>query len=237
MAEELANVNKPRSKRLYSYWSVALGLLLMLALVCWKIVVPVWQVRAALRGPTIPQELIKELGGPEKAAGKLALYLEAPQWVQENEGTDRITVILACGQLGPAGASIIPDLVRAPRTIVEYAMLGHVLAELPPASRRQVADLAAALRDENVLVRHLAAVELSKPGVDAKSVLPELIRALGDEKTAVRHTTAFAIGNIGPDAVGAVPALRELARDADSFVREAAAEALEKIEAAQEKPE
>lgn len=39
-------VQKPRSKRIYVYWGVALALLLTLGLVCWTVVVPVFPGRA-----------------------------------------------------------------------------------------------------------------------------------------------------------------------------------------------
>jgi len=38
-----------RSRRIYIYWGVAITLLLLLGLVCWKVVVPVWQTDAVLK--------------------------------------------------------------------------------------------------------------------------------------------------------------------------------------------
>jgi len=108
-----------KSRRLYWLWGIALTLLLGLALFCWLVVVPVWQVRR------VTQEFatsgfrdgyfssskqaaphIEDLGGAGPGARKLALYLRAPRWVEgaHSKGHAYSTYVLLayCGKDGLA---------------------------------------------------------------------------------------------------------------------------------------
>jgi len=112
-----APAGKPRSRKLYVLWAIALTLLLALGLFSWLVVVPVWQVRSGLKnvgwyasGPvdSIPggRELVSELGGPRAATSKLMLYLRMPDFVAPGKALaiDVLRVV------GPDAAEAIPVL-------------------------------------------------------------------------------------------------------------------------------
>ena len=72
------------SGRMCVLWGVALGLLLLLGLVCWKVVVPVWQTSIVLeqvKGCDDAVAAVEELGGPRQALDRLAAYLRMPSWI------------------------------------------------------------------------------------------------------------------------------------------------------------
>ena len=98
---------KPRSRRIYTYWSIALILLLGLGLFCWLFVVPVWQVTTVIEErrfwePIAPdsnlisdavrrraasecEQAIAELGGRRAATKKLHLWMRMPAWTLGGE--------------------------------------------------------------------------------------------------------------------------------------------------------
>ena len=87
MEAQKKGTTRPRSRRLYVCWGIALALLLVAALVCWLMVVPVWRVRRAvlscpefgerlvlLNEVRVAEEAIESLGGPERALPGLRCY-------------------------------------------------------------------------------------------------------------------------------------------------------------------
>jgi hypothetical protein len=88
---------KPRSRRLYILWAIALTLLLCLALFCWLVVVPVWQVRNAVECAEFVvteedgQRLVAELGGAERAARRLDSFIRLPSWATGIRDSDGIS--------------------------------------------------------------------------------------------------------------------------------------------------
>ncbi len=69
----------PPAKRIYVMWGVALALLLALGLLCWLVVVPVLATQSILRSAhdnrVTPEEAVRRLGGPQRAAQRLEAYL------------------------------------------------------------------------------------------------------------------------------------------------------------------
>jgi hypothetical protein len=99
---------RPRSKRIYVYWGVALFLLLGLGLFCWLVVVPFLQVRPIVEqcdtiktslevnflgqgnaGVHIEQDFdsfVDELGGKDRAFRCLSIYVALPNCVAGHKG-------------------------------------------------------------------------------------------------------------------------------------------------------
>jgi hypothetical protein len=125
---------KPRSRRLHVLWAIALTLLLGLGLFCWLVVVPVWRVRSALERISAeqewsfgqpqswvsgnPSEEIDRLGGPQKAARAIGLYLRMPRSIS----SERWLAVYLLKHCGSAGA---PELLRA---LNEDEMVVRILA-------------------------------------------------------------------------------------------------------------
>ena len=106
---------KPRSRKIYVLWSIALTLLLAAALFCWLVVVPVWQVRTVLaegnitvgkdsRGPAA----VRQLGGPEATAQRLRSYLRLPV----RFASDRPNAVALAYWCGEPGRAIIFAALR-----------------------------------------------------------------------------------------------------------------------------
>jgi hypothetical protein len=83
---------KPRSRKIYILWGVALTLLISTALFCWLVVVPVWQVNRVVEdcffasleaadNESPCRRGIETLGGEAAASRKLVTYLRAPEWL------------------------------------------------------------------------------------------------------------------------------------------------------------
>jgi len=86
--------------------------------------------------------------------------------------------------------------------------------------------LAAALSDDDVLVRQVAVKALARIG---EAAVPWLVPSLHDADVEVRIDVARALGGLGVRAAGAVSALSQALRDPDVDVRGAAARALDAI--------
>ncbi len=105
----------------------------------------------------------------------------------------------------------------------QYAADAFVQMERAMA-KGAVAELAAALKDEDARVRWSSAQALGRLGVDAAPAVPELIAALemrtGPEFTDFREYAYRALGAIGPKAKEAVPLLiKRLGTDDDRSYR------------------
>ena len=117
---------KPRSKRIYVLWAIALTLLLALGLFSWLVVVPVWRVDTLLKNavskglggsrgysmaePYVPSKcdrlalgVVTELGGDADAVRNLRLYLNVP-YVEARNRVAAIQVLAHCGR--PASVPI-----------------------------------------------------------------------------------------------------------------------------------
>jgi len=209
---------------------VALTLLVVTGVLCWTVVVPVWQVKRELAeaekeatvgyvinnsksaspdiyfGVSEPAITIDRLGGSREAARKISLYLRMPKWV----ATDRkaaLEMLYSCkGQAVPTLVVLSGDEDKAIRQkAVRY--LGLLRA---PQGFRPVL---AALGDEDEEVRHRAAWALGEIG-DRRGVDP-LIGSLRDESKEVRRWSAAALGAIGDRRATLALAAASGDRDAD----------------------
>ena len=105
---------KPRSKRIYIYWGIALTLLTTVGLFSWLVVVPVWEVHEAVDdyicGHLSPEEVVSRLGGKEKAGAKLATYLRMPAWVSPHKNNKNIPSLPGhCGEAGRPALVLLLD--------------------------------------------------------------------------------------------------------------------------------
>ncbi len=192
----------PRSKRIYVYWGAAFALLLAVGLFSWYVVRPVLEVRRWLPGTAVFEqpaalEAIDELGGPERAAAKLSLYLR----VAAKSSGERWAL---CYHLGFCGRGATPALVRALRDEdasvrgVAARALGHT------GDPRAIGPLIAALGDESDVVRCEAAESLGWLA-DRRAIGP------------LEAIPANAPGYVGEAAAYAVKMIR--ARDLDYCLR------------------
>ncbi len=191
-----------RSKRIYVYWGVAFALLLAVGLFSWFVVRPVLEVRRWLPGAQVPDssaalDEIDKLGGPERAAAKLSLYLRVAARSSEEKW-------VICHHLGFCGRRATPTLVRALRD--EDARVGDTAAWALryAGDPRAVQPLIAALRDESDNVRNAAAESLGWLG-DRRAIGP------------LEAIPADAPGAFGAAAASAVKMIR--ARDLDYCLR------------------
>ncbi len=192
------NIPTPsRSKRIYVYWGVALALLLTAGLFCWKVVVPVWQVRTAVcpekrvekefaplvppDGLWAPEVAVTRLGGPEKAVGKLSLYLHMPDFATTRRGR-------ATEALGWCGRAAVPRLISCLRDDHENVRWEAVRALGTIGDPRAVTALRAASQDDACQSVRQAALEALK-----------MIRAA--EKKAVSDVPIYSSSNLSGHAV------------------------------------
>ena len=85
------------------------------------------------------------------------------------------------------------------------------------SQEQEVKKLIQALQHKNSQVRHAAADELGKIGVNAIDAVPALIQALQDESRDVRTSVAGALGSIGENAIDAAPALIKTLQDPEAL--------------------
>jgi hypothetical protein len=82
---------------MYIIWGVALALLVAAGLFSWLVVVPVMQVRSAVRNCRWNESMAELLGGPDEARGKLLLFVRLPSWA--TDGNDRHMAADALGSM------------------------------------------------------------------------------------------------------------------------------------------
>ncbi len=231
---------KPRSKRIYVMWGVALALLLTAGILCWAMVVPFLQARqAVLEGGKSAQahrEKIAALGGPDRARAKLSLYLRlAPD---SSVNTEAIHML---GMCGPRSVSpllrVIKDNYRewgghedSPLDMQLYQAAREALIRM---DKDAVAPLIVALEHKHPHVRAEAAWILMRIG-DSGAVEP-IGKLLQDTDPTVRSTAASCLGGFRDHR--ATAPLELALKDTDPSVRQAAAEALKKIRGKQGKSE
>jgi HEAT repeats len=182
-------VNQPRSRKMYVLWAIALTLLLSTGLFSWLVVVPVWQVHSWLTG-TVPLgqireiEAIDKLGGLERAATKLSLYLRFVARSREEKHQ-------ICYYLGFCGPSAVPGLVHTLHDKDAVARLYAARALGATGDSRVVEILIAALQDEHKAVRHAAAEGLGWLA-DDRAIGP--LEAMAQDAHAdVREAAVFAL--------------------------------------------
>jgi len=189
-------------------WGVGMLVALVLAWFVAGVAVPCYQVRALVLEDAdsdslsyLSEEAAVDLGGEERAAAKVGLYLRFPGWLAPRR--DRAVIILI-----PCGKPAVPLLVAAlndrdPRVRNSAA---YALSQVPNAAEalpEALPALVKALGDKYVGVRYHAALALARLGPGAAEAGPVLQDALLDEDESVRFAAAEALKGIrgeGPKA-------------------------------------
>ena len=121
-------------------------------------------------------QLIKRLGGPERAVRRLVTYLCLPRWM----GTNRRGALEALGEFGPEAKNAVSVLVKmlgdAEAGVRDRA--AWVLGEIGPEAKEAVPVLEKLLQDESWGVRETTAETLGLIGHGARKALPALREAL-----------------------------------------------------------
>jgi len=137
----------------------------------------------------------------------------------------RMVVLWALGNIGDERAvKPLIEVLKGDGT-PNYSVIWRATDALVTIGEPAVEPLILALKDEDVVVRDVAASALGKIG-DGRAVEP-LINALNDVDREVRTGAVYALGRIGDD--GAVEPLVHSLRDASPIVRRDAAWALGEI--------
>jgi hypothetical protein len=109
---------KPRSRKMYILWAIALTLLLALGLFCWLVVVPVSRVRSLLGDgqSEVPlSEFLSESGERNRPSAStkdiddVAVYLRMPNWI----APQKVRAALHLGQCGNASIPLLRELLRS----------------------------------------------------------------------------------------------------------------------------
>jgi HEAT repeat protein len=232
---------KPRTWRPMAAWTA--GILLALALV-WFVamfVLPVWQTRSALSEcaaklrtvrdllgvpsgkPAVWDEALERLGGRQRAARKLWLYIRMPEFAAPRQEL-AVTLLWWCGE------DSLPALIWATDHLRGDARVEAIMAisRLGSGGSLAVVSLIGAADDPDWKVRKATTWAFACMK-DAQAV-PVLAERLSDENHDVRDHAAFALGEIGAPAGQAVqPLIQMMLSDASSDLRWRAAEALGKI--------
>jgi HEAT repeat protein len=109
--EPSAAVETPRrSRTVYVLWGIALALLVLSGVLCWTVVVPVWQVRAVVLDGSLngasDEVIFERLGGKQRALGAFRKYLACPVWIASHKPS----VLRLASLCGAEGA--VPLLMR-----------------------------------------------------------------------------------------------------------------------------
>lgn len=133
----------------------------------------------------------------------------------------RLAAMREVGQIGVPAADGVPHLARIVAQDTDTnsrVQASFALSKMAPASRGAVTELAAALKDEEPLVRFNAARALQRLKADAKPAMPAMLAALKDTTNhstartfnhSVYQTVLRAIGAAGEGMPELVPILKE----------------------------
>ncbi len=245
---------KPRTWRPMAGWSLVVLCLAGLGMLATYVYHDIGRTRAVLRTEPVGSEkcaaALEELGGPEKAVGRISLYLRMPRLteddiqysfillshcrrpavgllarsLQHGNSAVRDRAAWALGVIGPDAADAVPALASALADKDEAVgfQAANSLAAIGPGARAAVPALTASL--DRLCAR--AAHALGHIGPDSAPAVPGLTKALASAAGDFREEAARALGSIGPTAKVAAPDLRKLLKDRLIEVRLAAAQAL-----------
>jgi HEAT repeat protein len=233
--------DKRRARRLYWAWGIGLGLLLAIGAVCWLVIAPHLRTKAVVA--QCSENAIEQLGGPEKAAVRLAAFVQLPRWLTCDR-FDRLPGdfgyhdlrFRAIEMLGECGKPAIDPLIRTlshrdDRIRGRAALMFSVHRyDFGPAAQKAIPRLLDMLADRGPTstpdVRREAAGALGAIGPAASVAVHELALALSDEDAGLRRTAVVALFELGPAAKPAVHELTAALKDDHEDVREAAMRAL-----------
>jgi HEAT repeat protein len=217
-----------RSRRVYVWWGVGFAFLAALGSFCWLVVAPIFQAREAVRrwaggtgGSWIPVE-IERLGGPDRAARSLSLYLRLPERWAPMRG-DAVVMLGSCADdsdsalpglerlLADADAEIrrtaaeqLARFIRRCHAAVEFD--GNVETQSRPRGMALAVEvLVGALSHGDPKVRSIAVGGLGNSRNERAR--GPLLAALHDADKEVRWGAAWAVGEFdGPEVVAALEA-------------------------------
>jgi hypothetical protein len=200
MPDNLVQESPGASRRVYIWWAVGLGLLLLLGLFCGIILKPVLEARAAVQrchadnSTGIPYNVdkkdeIKHLGGPRVAASKLRLYLKMP----ERWAPHRPAAAWLIGECGEQATCALPELLELLQVKNGASRRAAAWALGMCRDPRAATPLLAALEDKDDALAAAAAIALGRIG--AAEVIEPLINALCSNRAlTVRYAAAFGLG-------------------------------------------
>jgi hypothetical protein len=172
------------------FWSV--GLVVALGLVCLAVqtAFTVIQTRAVVHGQWPRGEAVGRLGGPRRAAERLALYARLP-------GVKSAHRQIAVGLLSECGTSGVPALIGFlvdGDPIVQLSAV-DALARIGPEAAEAGPALARLLAGPDPWIGALAATALGRTG-PAEVAIPELTRALASTDARLRSAASEALKKI-----------------------------------------
>jgi HEAT repeats len=217
---------KPRSRRMYVLWAIALALLLSIGGFCWLVVVPVWQIRGAVarcKPDTVDWEdralvEIENLGGSERAVERLSMYLRCPEFA----APDQVGAVVMMAWCDEGATPALIGLLEDERVEIREAAAVSLGRHRKPQARHA---LVRALGDADWRVRFSAVVSLSR--FEDPESIQALRRSLKDANWTVRHQALESLMLIGGEGafraivVGTVdedPALRARAVDYAAYL-------------------
>ena len=220
---------------------IGLAFFAMLVLAAVFVVLPAYAVRKALAsvprfgisGPDpitrsdVDTATIARLGGPEKAAGRLSLYVNLP----ERFADDKAAAIYYLGACGRHGARSLARIIDSPKRQDLHRDAAAALKRIGPEAAAAVPTLSRALTHGDYEVRAHAAETLALVGPAAAGAASALIEALDDPDARVRSWSAEALGNGGVRSAGLAGKLAALVGDSQAVVRASAALALVRVNA------
>jgi len=169
MADQDSPRPPDRSRRAVIFATVGIVVIMGLAVFYVAVVAPLRETHAVVRGFTArhwfgeaAEDAVARLGGPERAAGRLATYLRLPRWMR----TDRDAAVVLLGRIGPDAKCAVPALVKALGYSDAHVCMWatQALGRIGPAAK-DAAPALERLRDdpnEEQHIRNAAAAALKK---------------------------------------------------------------------------
>ena len=143
-----ADARRGSSRQFYILWGLVLGGIILVALFCAFFVGPVIQTRRVVArheaGTIGAEEAVKALGGKERAAGRLTLYLRLPPQLFPHR-REAVSLLTGCGR------AALPGLILALESEDSYSRweVTWALRELGPAAAPAVPAMARALAEDD----------------------------------------------------------------------------------------
>lgn len=143
----------------------------------------------------------------------------------------RLAAAEALGRMGPAAASIAPevaDLLKDSDSGVQF-YAGTALGKMGVAAANATLPVVQSLTHSNINIRSAAADALEKMDAVSANVVADVGNLLGDSNAGVRSAAAEALGKIGTNAAPFASHLGKLLDDPSPAVRSSVARALGEI--------
>jgi HEAT repeats len=237
---------KPRSRKIYILWAIALTLLLALGLFCWLVVVPVWQVRSThneLRQVSfqerIPSEfrmVVSRLGGGQVATVKLDQYIRS----SSSMATRKLEAVVA---LGYCGRPAVDVLLKIDDSKIHHRIDFRImsLGLIGPEAEDAVPFLIRTLKGNDRFASSASATALGRIGTPnaVSALLDVLKKKKGSERVWAALGSLQLVSN--PEAAQLLSefadsdCMKKLLEHPERDFRQVAAKALRKIKALQEK--